>query len=199
MPVTSLHNEEELLRRVATGDGLAFEQLFDAYWDHIYKVAFTLTKSRETARDIVQEIFIKIWLLREELPQKDSFRNFLFIVARNHILDELRRKVKEDPFASQLQAWFRQSPIQADQQLLYHESQALIHQAVSNLPEQQRQVYLLTRENGWTQEEIAQQLQVSKNTVKTHMTRALHAIREYLANHIHGIILLVCCLLTALL
>lgn len=198
MPVTSLHNEEELLRRVATGDGLAFEQLFDAYWDPIYQVAFTLTKSRETARDIVQEIFIKIWLLREELPQKDSFRNFLFIVARNHILDELRRKVKEDPFAGQLQAWFRQSPLQADQQLLYHESQTLIHQAVSNLPEQQRQVYLLTRENGWSQEEIAQYLQVSKNTVKTHMTRALHAIREYLANHIQGI-LLACCLLTALL
>lgn len=196
MPVTSLHNEKELLRRIATGDELAFGQLFDAYWDHIYQVAFTLTKSRETARDIVQEIFIKIWLLREDLPQKDSFRNFLFIVARNHILDELRRKVKEDPFAGQLQDWFRQSPLQADQQLLYHESQALIHQAVSNLPEQQRQVYLLTRENGWSQEEIAQYLQVSKNTVKTHMARALTAIREFLANHIHGI-LLVCCLLSA--
>lgn len=198
MPVTSLHNEEELLRRVATGDGLAFEQLFDAYWNNIYQVAFTLTKSRETARDLVQEIFIKIWLLREELPQKDNFRNFLFIVARNHILDELRRKVKEDPFTGQLQAWFKESPIQADQQLLYHESQALIHQAVSNLPEQQRQVYLLTRENGWTQEEIAQHLQVSKNTVKTHMARALTAIREFLANHAQGI-LLACCLLSALL
>jgi len=198
VPVTSLHNEEELLRRVATGDGLAFEQLFDAYWNNIYQVAFTLTKSRETARDLVQEIFIKIWLLREELPQKDNFRNFLFIVARNHILDELRRKVKEDPFTDQLQIWFKESPIQADQQLLYHESQALIHQAVSNLPEQQRQVYLLTRENGWTQEEIAQHLQVSKNTVKTHMARALTAIREFLANHAQGI-LLACCLLSALL
>ncbi len=198
MPIRSLYNEKELLLSVAAGDGSAFEQLFDAYWDHIYQVAFTLTKSRETARDIVQEIFIKIWLLREELPQKDNFPNFLFIVARNHILDELRRKVKEDPFADQLQAWFRQSPLQADQQLLYHESQALIHQAVSNLTEQQRQVYLLTRENGWSQEEIAQHLQVSKNTVKTHMTRALTAIREFLANHAQGI-LLACCLLTALL
>lgn len=198
MPVTSLHSEKELLRRVATGDEPAFTQLFEAYWDSIYQVAFTLTKSRETARDIVQEIFIKIWLLREELPQKDNFRNFLFIVSRNHILDELRRKIKEDPFASQLQAWFRQSPLQADQQLLYHESQALIHQAISHLPEQQRQVYLLTRENGWSQEEIAQHLQVSKNTVKTHMARALTAIREYLANHIQGI-LLVSSLLSALL
>jgi RNA polymerase sigma-70 factor (ECF subfamily) len=187
-----------LLLSVAAGDGSAFEQLFDQYWDHIYSVAYTLTKSRETARDIVQEIFIKIWLVREELPQKDSFPNFLFIVARNHMLDELRKKTRESPFTDQLQAYFRESPLEADQRLLYNESQALIRQAVNNLPEQQRQVYLLTRESGWSQEEIAQHLQVSKNTVKTHMTRALAAIREYLANSAHGILLAIC-LLEALL
>lgn len=196
MPITSLYNEKELLLSVAAGDASAFEQLFDAYWDPIYEVAFTLTKSRETARDIVQEIFIKIWLQREELPQKDNFPNYLFIVARNHIVDELRKKVKAAPFTGQLQAWFSESPLQPDQQLQYHESQALIRQAIHNLPEQQRQVYLLTRENGWTQEEIAQYLQVSKNTVKTHMTRALQAIREFLINRSHGLLLAYCLLKT---
>ena len=191
MPIKSLYNERELLLRVAAGDESAFTELFGQYWDHIYNVAFTLTKSRETARDIVQEIFIKVWLVREELPHKDNFPNFLFIVARNHILSELRKKITETPFTDQLQAYFRESPLQADQQLLYHESQALIHQAVSALPDQQRQVYLLTRENGWSQDEIAQYLQVSKNTVKTHMSRALAAIREYLASNAHGILLLI--------
>ncbi len=190
MPITSLYNEKELLQLVAAGNGPAFEQLFDQYWDPIYQVAFTLTKSRETARDMVQEIFIKVWLKREELPQKDSFRNFLFIVARNHILDELRRKTLETPFTEQLQAWFRESPTAADQRLLYQESQALLRKAVDTLPGQQRQVYLLTRENGWSQDEIAQHLQLSKSTIKTHMARALAAIRAYLANHAQGILLL---------
>jgi RNA polymerase sigma-70 factor (family 1) len=191
VPIKSLYNERELLLRVAAGDESAFTALFGQYWDHIYNVAFTLTKSRETARDIVQEIFIKVWLVREELPHKDNFPNFLFIVARNHILTELRKKIRETPFTDQLQAYFRESPLQADQQLLYHESQALIHQAVSALPDQQRQVYLLTRENGWSQDEIAQYLQVSKSTVKTHMSRALAAIREYLANNAHGLLLVI--------
>lgn len=194
MPIRSLYNERELLQRIAAGDGAAFEQLFDQYWEHLYQVAWTLTKSRETARDMVQEIFIKLWLVREELPHKDNFVNYLFIVARNHLLDELRRKVKETPFTDHLQAWFRESPLQADQRLLYQESQALIREAVDHLPEQQRLVYQLTREQGWTQEEIAQYLQVSKNTVKTHMARALAAIREFLLRRAEGLLLLLCLL-----
>lgn len=190
MPIKPLYNERELLQRIAAGEGPAFEQLFDHYWSHLYQVAWTLTKSRETARDMVQEIFIKLWLVREELPQKDNFANYLFILARNHLLDELRRKARETSFTGPLQAWFRESPLQADQTLLFRESQALIRTAVDNLPEQQRQVYLLTREQGWSQEEIAQHLQVSKTTVKTHMARALSAIRTFLVGNTHGLLLL---------
>lgn len=84
--------EQILLRAVAAGDQQAFKQLFDEYWDNIYGVAFTLTRSREMARDMVQEIFVRLWLMRETLEEKDNFRNFLFIVARNHIFSELRKK-----------------------------------------------------------------------------------------------------------
>ncbi|WP_315823170.1 sigma-70 family RNA polymerase sigma factor [Paraflavitalea speifideaquila] len=128
---------------------------------------------------------------QRRIASKDSFRNFLFIVARNHILDELRRKTKEGHFTQHLQAWFRESPTTPDQYLLFQESQALLRKAIDTLPAQQRQVYLLTRENGWSQDEIAQYLQLSKSTIKTHMARALAAIRAYLANHAQGILLLV--------
>lgn len=190
MPIKPLHNENELLSRIAAGDGMAFEQLFDAYWEGIYQVAFTLTKSRELSRDMVQEVFLKLWLVREELPAKDNFTGFLFIVARNHIYDEIRRKINDRPFTEQLQAWFAESPLGADQRVLYNESQALLRKAIDQLPEQQRQVYLLTRESGWTQDEIARHLQVSKSTVKTHMSRALTAIREFLTAHAQGLLLI---------
>jgi len=191
VPIKPLHNENELLSRIAAGDGMAFEQLFDAYWEGIYQVAFTLTKSRELSRDMVQEVFLKLWLVREELPAKDNFTGFLFIVARNHIYDEIRRKINDQPFTEQLQAWFAESPLRADQRVLFNESQALLHKAIDQLPEQQRQVYLLTRESGWTQDEIARHLQVSKSTVKTHMSRALTAIREFLTAHAPGLLLII--------
>lgn len=190
MPIKSTYNEQELLERVAAGDQQAFTQVFDQYWGHLYSVAWTLTRSRETARDMVQEIFIKLWMVRAELPLKDSFRNYLFIVARNHILSELRRKVQEIPFQEQLLTWFGDNSVQADQRLLFRESQHLIQQAIDQLPAQQKQVYLLSRENDWSQDEIAQHLQVSKNTVKTHMSRALASIREYLGSQAEGLVLL---------
>lgn len=183
--------EVVLLQQVAEGDHDAFRQLFDEYWDNIYGVAFTLTKSREMARDMVQEIFVKIWLVREELAAKDSFRNFLFIVARNHIFSELRKKSRQEHFSQYLQDYFNESPFQADHPTLYKESAFLLQEAIARLPEQQRQVYQLSREQGWNQEQIALHLQISKSTIKTHMSRALTAIRQYLEGHAKGLLLVV--------
>jgi len=184
--------EAALLQQVAEGDHDAFRQLFDEYWDNIYGVAFTLTKSREMARDMVQEIFVKIWLVREELTAKDSFRNFLFIVARNHIFSELRKKSRQVHFSEHLQEYFNESPFHADHPTLYKESASLLQQAIDQLPEQQRLVYQLSREQGWNQEQIALHLQISKSTIKTHMSRALTAIRQYLEGHAKDLLLVVC-------
>lgn len=187
-------NEKELLRRVAGGDEPAFRALFDEYWDNIYGVAFTLTKSREHARDMVQEIFLKVWLLREELAEKDSFRNFLFIISRNHIISELRKKSRETAFSDHLAGYFRESPFHADHQALYNESASIIRQALDQLPEQQRLVYQLGREQGLSQEQIAERLGITKNTVKTHMSRALAAIRQFLEERTNGVLLVICVL-----
>lgn len=184
--------EQILLRAVAAGDQQAFKQLFDEYWDNIYGVAFTLTRSREIARDMVQEIFVRLWLMRETLEEKDNFRNFLFIVARNHIFSELRKKSRQPAFVAELEEYFSESPFHADHPALYKESAALLNAAVARLPEQQRQVYELSREEGWSQEQIAAHLNISRNTVKTHMSRALTAIRLYLEGHATGILLIIC-------
>jgi RNA polymerase sigma-70 factor (family 1) len=185
-------SENELLHRVAAGDHNAFRQLFDEYWDNIYGVAFTLTKSREMARDLVQEIFVKLWLIRNELTEKESFRNFLFIVARNHIFSELRKKSRQEDLIGHLEAYFKESPFHADHQTLYKESASLLQRAIEQLPEQQRLVYTLSREEGWNQEQIAAHLQISRSTIKTHMSRALTAIRQYLESHARDLLLFIC-------
>lgn len=184
--------EAEIIRQVANGNHRAFNQLFNEYWDNIYGVAFTLTRSREHARDMVQEVFVKLWLVRAELTEKESFRNFLFIIARNHIISELRKKSRRTDFRDHLQDYFNESPFHADHQTLYKESAYLLRQAVEQLPEQQRMVYQLSREHGWSQEQMADYLQISRNTIKTHMSRALMAIRKYLEDHAGGTLLIIC-------
>ncbi|MGV3528070.1 MAG: RNA polymerase sigma factor [Flavisolibacter sp.] len=192
MDGSQIHNENALLQRVANGDEAAFSSLFHQYWDNIYGVALMLTKSAAIAEDMVQEIFVKVWLKRSLLPEVENFQNFLFIVARNHIFDELRKRSREQDFVNHLIAYFKSDPGNPELDLLHKESGRLLQAAVSKLPEQQRQVYVLSREQGLSQDQIAAQLGISRNTVRNHMARALQSLREFLTRHASGLLLIVC-------
>lgn len=178
-----LQEEQEILQRIAVGDERAFRQLFDQYWESLYLGVFALVKSKELAHDMLQEIFLKIWKMREELPEKDNIHNFLYIVARNYVFNQLRKKSQEITFQEHLFQHFVDSSESALERLINKESREIIDKVVQQLPEQQRLVYVLTRQQGLSQDEICKQLNISKSTVKTHMSRALNAIREEVLRH----------------
>jgi len=177
---TKLNNENDLLLLVAKGDQKAFRVLFDNYWDNVYSVALALTKSTVLSEEIVQDVFIKIWSKREQLLSVEKFDSFLFIIARNHIYNQLRKKTLEQPFVEHLEQYFLECSALPEQQMLLKETQQLINKAVEQLPNQQRSVFELSRNNGLNYSQIAEKLGISKFTVKTHMTKALQAIRQYL-------------------
>ncbi len=164
---------------VAEGSEEAFRTLFNKYFDRIYGVAYSLTKSPVVAEDMTQDIFLKIWVKREMLKDILRFDAFLFRVARNHILNELRNKVKEQEFTEYLINFFRETADNPQQHLIFRELEKVVEEALEKLPPQQRQIYKLSREDGLSQEEISEKLQISVNTIKQHMNRALKFIRHY--------------------
>jgi RNA polymerase sigma-70 factor, Bacteroides expansion family 1 len=168
--------------------------LFDEYWKPVYLVAVHLTKSGETARDMVQEIFLKVWTARRQLVEIENARNYIYIVARNHIFNELRKKSRSETFREEILQHFTERSANGQERLEYKESVKIVHEAVKQLSEQQRAVYILAREEGLSQQEIAGRLGVSITTVKTHMSRALLAIREYILKHAGPDCLLICLL-----
>ncbi|HWJ28602.1 MAG TPA: sigma factor, partial [Flavisolibacter sp.] len=91
MLALSATNENELIQGVLQGDEKAFRQLFDHYWPGIFSVAFSLTKSSVLSEEIVQDVFLKVWLKREQLATVNNFPGYLFTIAKNHIYNELRR------------------------------------------------------------------------------------------------------------
>jgi RNA polymerase sigma-70 factor (ECF subfamily) len=172
-------DDRSLTLQVAEGSQEAFKILFNKYFDRIYGVAYSLTKSPVVAEDMTQDIFLKIWVKREMLTTIQKFDAFLFRVARNHILNELRNKVKEQEFTEYLVNFFRETCDNPQQHLIFLELEKVVEEAIEKLPPQQRQIYKLSREEGLSQEEISAKLQISVNTIKQHMNRALKFIRHY--------------------
>lgn len=194
MPVPRLDNENQLLKEISLGNEKSFRVLFDYYWKSIYGVAYSLTKSTELSEEIVQDVFLKIWMNREKLIAIEKIDGYLFMVARNHIYNLLRKKIMEGPWVAQLEQHFLETSSLPEEQLLLKETTQAIKAAVELLPQQQRTVFELSRYEGLDHATIAAHLGISKLTVKSHMTKALQSIRLHLQSHTDAILFVSCIL-----
>jgi RNA polymerase sigma-70 factor (family 1) len=175
----SQHNEKELLLRTSTGDPTAFSILFYRYHQELAVYILRLTRSLSLTEEIVQETFLKLWIKREQLAEVHDFRSWLFTVSRNHTFNCMRDLAKK---AVQQRVWISEAlrhQVPADEAPDREYYYSLIEEAVDHLSPQQQKIYLLSRRDGLKYEEIADQLQLSRNTVKRHMSLALHTIVSY--------------------
>ena len=148
-----------------------------------------LTASEPLAQEIVQDVFVKIWVNRAALMQVTHFRAYLFVVARNHAFNCLKQIARERTRKREwIQAVLHQAsvPEEADAADRGH----LLEKAVELLPAQQRKVYILSRQEGIRQAEIARKLNISHETVKKHMVLALRFLKNHLRTHAGMLILL---------
>lgn len=181
MAAKSLLSENELLARVAEGDKHAFGVLFEERQQLIFNIAYKLTKSRTNSREIVQDVFLKIWNRREDLPALDNFGAYINRMARNQSIDALRLIAREALRTVELQEdQLTKGDFQTEEALQFQETGRILHRALESLSPQQRKVYQLCHEQGLKYEEAAKALGLSPGTVHTHMKQALKNIRAYL-------------------
>jgi RNA polymerase sigma-70 factor (ECF subfamily) len=176
----STDEERYLLDRIAGGDEKAFTRLFEEYSDITYGFAIAYTKTAESAEEVVQDIYLKLWLGRERLREIQNFKDHLFIITRNYLIDYLRKKLREKRYRQQLADHFAEAGPTPHEELLYKESRERIGKAVATLPPRQQAIYRLRRNEGLPLTEIALKMNISRLTVRNHLNKALGAIREYL-------------------
>ncbi|MBV8252060.1 MAG: RNA polymerase sigma-70 factor [Chitinophaga sp.] len=170
---------KNLLMQVAAGNEIAFANLFHDWRNKLYTYILRITDSPETAEDVVQEVFLKIWLRRTELNEIDNFSAYLYKMAHNHAISGIRRMAQETFILAEL--YQEALPgLPADEAMLKKQIQEKLKMVVSRLPLQQRLVYTLSRDEGMKQEDIARQLNITISTVQNHMTQALRNIRREL-------------------
>ena len=189
------HNNANLLLKVADGDELALATLVRLYWRNIYAQALSWVKSAEEAEELTQDIFIKVWNARTQLPQVDNFENWLFIIARNTILSAVRKRLSRPAFLQQQD--LEESALRPDQALEHRQHYQLLLSGISLLPEKRQQVFKMSRLEGLTHEQIANQLGMHKDTVAQYIVKAVAFLRSHLQEHL-GDTLLVIILLAGL-
>ncbi len=177
------HINYELLIRLKNGDILAFDELYKLYSHKLFSFVFRILKDEADSDDIVQEVFLKIWTFRQKLGDYKLLNSFIFTIAYNNSMSLIRKRISSTKYIEYLRVLSVNQP-QANfiTEIELIELNNKIEHLISNLPERQKQVFLLHREKGLTYPEIAEELEISKNTVENHMVKALKYLRQNLNN-----------------
>jgi RNA polymerase sigma-70 factor (ECF subfamily) len=181
----SYHPDEEhaLLMRVAASDERAFGTLVNRYWQAVYEHAITYLKSPLLAEETTLDVFEKVWRKRDKLAEVDSFKDWLFIVGRNEFISRLRRKIAEIPQPGSTE-WSIEEVQLPGKSLELQELSKVIAAGIERLKPHQKEIFRLSREEGLTHEQIAQQLGLSRHTVKGHLVNTLNFLRQFLKDHL---------------
>jgi RNA polymerase sigma-70 factor (family 1) len=175
-----LPNETDLLARVAEGDEKAFALIFHHYRHKIYSYAYHISGSSAQADELVQDVFLKIWLYRDKIPHILRFDNWLFTIARNQVFDMLKSMAREASLRQQMAGLLDPDANPVEDRMLTRENEIKLQRALDKLSPRQKLIFTLSRNEGLKHEEIASQLHISRHTVKTHLVQALKTLRHIL-------------------
>jgi RNA polymerase sigma-70 factor (ECF subfamily) len=183
MLLASNYDEKTLLALVATGDRGAFTQLYTAHYNNLYRYIFLYNKSKEESEEVLQDLFIKIWENREKLIEVDSFKNYIFRIAKNKILDNIRHMQTRCRVFAEIKRTKDIAEFTTTDQCVFREYYQVVQQAIEKLPPKRKLIFRLNIENGLSPDEIAHKLSISKSVVQKQTYKASHFVREYLLKH----------------
>ncbi len=171
---------------IRTGDAEAFEAMFRAYKNDLVGFTESLLHSRETAQEVVQELFLRIWQQRELWEFAGALNSYLFRAVRNRAINYIRHERVATRFRERVAGGADQpiggsQPRPADERVRVADLASAIERAVHDLPDRCREVFRLSRYHHLNNAEIAEVLDISVNTVEVQMTRALTVLRKRLA------------------
>lgn len=173
-------SDRQLIRNIRKGDAKSFEELFDRYYDRFYAFACALLHDRDAAEDILQNVFLKLWIGRERLDEDRSVSNYLLVSVRNEIYDWLSLKYNQAVVCCT-------PPEREDYSADIEESMALLETSgrldriIRRMPPQRQRIFMMSRYRGMSSREISEALDISVRTVERHIHLALKDLRNLLS------------------
>ena len=182
-------NNIEFLKKLKKGNQEAYSYLVDKYHHELCVYAGSLSRDMYLAEDIVQNVFLKLWEKRDKLNTKFSIKGFLYRSVYNEFIDQYRKKsnlaIVEEHYNNKLKAIASEETSNETANLI-----ALVKKEIQNLPTKCKQMFLLSKQQGLTNVEIAQYLNITTKAVERQMSRAFSTIRKNLGKKMHTILFL---------
>ncbi|MES2428100.1 MAG: RNA polymerase sigma-70 factor [Bacteroidota bacterium] len=172
--------DQTLIDLLQTGDQDAFSEIYCRYTQPLYIHALKMLKDRDEAKDVIQEIFAKLWVKREDLVLTTSLSSYLYTAVRNKIFDAISHEKVVARYQQSLQVFIDKGEFITDNWIREKELTILIEKEIAELPPKMRAVFELSRKEHLSYAQISEELDVSENTVRKHITKALKKLRDKL-------------------
>ncbi|RAK02015.1 RNA polymerase sigma-70 factor (ECF subfamily) [Larkinella arboricola] len=162
---------------------MAFRRVYDRYVQRIYYFAVSILKSPEAAQQVVHDVFTSLWERRHTLDEDIPLNGYLFTMTYRLVLVSFRERHSQCQPKEILQRLTTQSGSNTEEEVLYQELELLYQQAVAQLPSRRREIYLLSRHEGYTSQQIADRMSLSTQTVDDHLNQAYNTLGSYFEQH----------------
>ena len=175
--------EQDLILKIRNNDRGAFETLFRRYYTELCHFVQRYVNEPIICEDLIQELFLRLWLHRYQWEPKGSVKAYLYKAARNKAFDYFRHKKIESEIEWETYKLEYLHQESQQEQCIDEDLLAAVQKAVNKLPERMKLIFTLSREDGLSYPEIAEVLDLSVKTVETQMGRALKSLREQLSDY----------------
>lgn len=169
----------------------AFRKIYNSFCEPLYRFAFSYLKDSFEAEEIVQDVFLKVWEKRDEVDEHKSFKSYLYRITVNKVFNELKHRVVRQKYEQHALKFDQITGETPESTIQFQELNSNIEQILLKLPEQQRNIFILSRWKGLSNAEIAENLSLSIRTVENQIYRAAKFIKLHLNEDYPLIILLI--------
>ena len=177
------------VEKLKNGDNNAYTLLMNDYYKNLCGYANLFTKDPSKSEDIVQNVFVKIWIYRKKIDPNIPIKKYLYKSVYNEFIDQYRKNKSvislEEKYLKVIDTIIDDNSLDIEKLMMN------VNREIDKLPEKCKRVFILNKKEGLTHDEIAEYLQISTKTVESHITRAFKILNQKLGNKIKSILIII--------
>lgn len=177
--------DTKLIQLLQTGDEMAYKEIYNRYWQILFRFSRKLLQDSGLAEDVVQDVFTLLWLKREQLGLDAPLAATLYTATRHKILDKVKHSKVESRYLAQLDLVSQQIESLPDQLYIEKELFDKIELEIANLPDKMRVIFEKSRKEYKSNQQIADELGISQQTVKNQISNAIRSLRARFGDKIN--------------